>query len=539
MRFLAVLALCLITVTLPAQAAPPACNAGAEGTIVYNKDQKLVQFCNGSQWIGMVAAIGSGIDTLSNLSCASGEVPEWDGSDWVCGAGGTGLWTDSGSGYLTYTGADKGLLLHAVTGMAAPVSTLADLGCANTEILKWDGTAWACAADDAGALADNAVTNAKMADDAVGIAELSATGTASATTYLRGDNTWTSIPSSLWLNDGPGGPAEVYYNGGNVGIGTNDPSSALSVVGDISASSSVASSIVSTNTSLSGGVAQLYLGNTGAGGANWTINAGNTATGTLGARLGVAEGSNYRLVIEQGGNVGIGTTDPTQKLEVSGGYSLFGGLRLHGQDASVNQIWQSNAGTVLGITANGGDISLGQTSSPGSLVVKASGNVGIGTPTPGTALQVNGTVTATTFAGSGASLTSLNATNLASGAVATARLGSGTADSTTYLRGDGTWAAPSGSIPAGTHCGERVVRCNLNTLTYHDASVPHTGTYIYHTGTNIACNGTNITASCSSWNISSITCATGYAGRSEFMSGADLDQVHGGIYFYRLYCVKT
>ena len=39
-------------------------------------------------------------------------------------------------------------------------------------------------------IADGAVTNAKMADDAVGIAELSATGTGNATTFLRGDNIW-------------------------------------------------------------------------------------------------------------------------------------------------------------------------------------------------------------------------------------------------------------------------------------------------------------------------------------------------------------
>ena len=45
-------------------------------------------------------------------------------------------------------------------------------------------------------LAANAVTNAAVADDAVGIAELSATGTASATTYLRGDNTWATLPAS-------------------------------------------------------------------------------------------------------------------------------------------------------------------------------------------------------------------------------------------------------------------------------------------------------------------------------------------------------
>jgi len=36
----------------------------------------------------------------------------------------------------------------------------------------------------------NAVTNAKVADDAIGVAELSATGTASSSVFLRGDNAW-------------------------------------------------------------------------------------------------------------------------------------------------------------------------------------------------------------------------------------------------------------------------------------------------------------------------------------------------------------
>ena len=53
------------------------------------------------------------------------------------------------------------------------------------------------------------VTNAKMADDAVGVAELSATGTASATTYLRGDNAWSTVP--------PGAPTgtsdeKIFFN---------------------------------------------------------------------------------------------------------------------------------------------------------------------------------------------------------------------------------------------------------------------------------------------------------------------------------------
>ena len=52
-----------------------------------------------------------------------------------------------------------------------------------------------------------------------------------------------------------------------------------------------------------------------------------------------------------------------------------------------------------------------------------------------------GVITATSFVGSGANLTNLNASAIASGTVPTARLGSGTANSSTFLRGDSTFAA--------------------------------------------------------------------------------------------------
>ena len=65
-------------------AAPPACNAGSEGTIVYNKDQKLVQFCNGSSWIGMVATIGNTGDTLGDLNCSNGQIVKFNGTSWIC-----------------------------------------------------------------------------------------------------------------------------------------------------------------------------------------------------------------------------------------------------------------------------------------------------------------------------------------------------------------------------------------------------------------------------------------------------------------------
>lgn len=76
-----------------------------------------------------------------------------------------------------------------------------------------------------------------------------------------------------------------------------------------------------------------------------------------------------------------------------------------------------------------------------------------GTITSGTQdlITRTGTVVSGTWSGSfgavsGANLTSLNASNISSGTVAAARLGSGTPDATTYLRGDLTWATVS--IPA-------------------------------------------------------------------------------------------
>jgi hypothetical protein len=88
------------------------------------------------------------------------------------------------------------------------------------------------------------------------------------------------------------------------------------------------------------------------------------------------------------------------------------------------------------VTVNGSTVALGSSTTISAMPSgTAGGNLGGTYPNPSIAsLPVI----------SGANLTNLNASNLSSGTVPTARLGSGSASSSTYLRGDGSWATPTG-----------------------------------------------------------------------------------------------
>ncbi len=93
-----------------------------------------------------------------------------------------------------------------------------------------------------------------------------------------------------------------------------------------------------------------------------------------------------------------------------------------------------------------------------------------------------GVVTATSYNGSGASLTNLNASNIASGTVPTARLGSGTASSSTFLRGDSTFAAVPSTNIVNNASGRLVVGSNTANTLDAKPEATYNGTKLLLTG---------------------------------------------------------
>jgi hypothetical protein len=187
------------------------------------------------------------------------------------------------------------------------------------------------------------------------------------------------------------------YAAGNVGVGTTSPSSKLHVVGDIlaSAASGNRSVVLTTNN------ANAALNTIAGSGAE-------LATDGTNQNIAFRTGVSTRMYITSGGNVGIGTTSPGNKLQVQNGnlglvsdaYGSTGLIRFFGTDSLEKmQIGLTSGGDSYMYTYSGNNLIFYTNAGSERLRITSGGNVGIGTTNPAQKLSVQGEIAKYTTSG--------------------------------------------------------------------------------------------------------------------------------------------
>jgi hypothetical protein len=156
-------------------------------------------------------------------------------------------------------------------------------------------------------------------------------------------------------------------------------------------STSITGSLIVT-----GGITGSFSGSIASPGSNTQVLYNNS--GVISADSGFVYSS---------GNVGIGTTSPSQKLEVNGGDALIrtayiGNISAYGTNyASFSHTSRSVAAKYSFLSGNAGDTYINAANSQAiyfrnenidQMIITSAGNVGIGTASPGTKLDVSGNI---------------------------------------------------------------------------------------------------------------------------------------------------
>lgn len=204
--------------------------------------------------------------------------------------------------------------------------------------------------------------------------KLDVTGKVKGTELCIGADCRSSWPSggsgSQWTTNG----SSIYYSSGYVGIGTNSPSTPLNVIGnpgDSNAGTLILGPTSSTN---------LRLGYNSAAGYSWIQS-------HFGQPLRINELGNNVILNSGGGNVGIGTVSPANKLTVAGVVAL---ASTNEGAPAASMKHQSNLFSFLGGTS--GYSFYDNTGVTQQLFITNTGNVGIATSNPSQRLDVAGYV---------------------------------------------------------------------------------------------------------------------------------------------------
>ena len=368
------------TSALTASATIPASDISSGAALTKTDDTNVTLTLGGSPTTALLAA----------TSITAG----WTGQLAVS-RGGTGASTLAANGVLLGNGTSAisatavgttGQVLVGNTGGAPTWATLSGIGVTSFS------------AGTTGFTPSSGTTGAITLAGTLNVANGGTGATALTSGYLVKGNGTSAVSASV-----------VYDDGTNVGIGTSSPGSPLDVNGTIRARASAGAV----------GVAVIGRSADDGGQIRFLNNAASTVLGTLAsygndvallnntASYSLLLGTNgtERMRIDSSGNVGIGTSSPSAKLQVNGGFAVQGvtfptsgaGLEINWDGTqSVLQSYNRNTSLYQPLWLDGSFVRF-NTSSVERMRIDSSGNVGIGTSAPGYKLDVNAATTGVGF----------------------------------------------------------------------------------------------------------------------------------------------
>jgi len=177
---------------------------------------------------------------------------------------------------------------------------------------------------------------------------------------------------------------------GSVGIGTTNPTEKLHVFGN----TKIQGNLEVTGTQTVSGIDKLEITTTGAD-TSFIVN--QNGTGDI---IDIKDSGASVLFVKNGGFVGIGTANPTEKLHVIGNAIIEGDLTVNGTQTIINTETQITDQLIIENAGTGSALIVNQTGNEPVVEFKDDGNtvfkivndgfVGIGTTLPAQRLDVNG-----------------------------------------------------------------------------------------------------------------------------------------------------
>ena len=384
----------------------------------------------------------SGQNTLSNLSIGStSQVLTVSGrvfQTWVApSGGGSSPWTTSGSDIYRSSG-DVGIGNTATSGYKLDVTgsvrgtSFSGSGSGLTGLSTSQISSGTLAVARGGTNISSYGSGEILYSSGGSLTKLGIGTSGEVLTVAGGNPTWAAASgggSSPWTTSG----SNIYYNSGNVGIGTSSPGTPLEIRSSGSANpfdngllvyntneSSNQDSIITLRVGASS-AGDPFISFDVAGEAGWAFGMDNSDSNKLKWSTSASNLTTTKMTLTDDGKLGIGTTSPGYKLDVNGTMHIANALYVGSPSPSAGtngQVLTSTGGGAMAWTTPSSGGSSPWTTS-GSDVYRSSGNVGIGTSSPAYPLDVNGTVNATSFRGDGTNLSNITAGSITAEASST------------------------------------------------------------------------------------------------------------------------